>query len=88
MTRYQRMHDCLTQHFAPLTLLIENESNQHRGHRDGPTTDNAETHYAITLKSPILKGLSRVQQHQKIYNALDNEFKTGLHALRITVHQP
>jgi stress-induced morphogen len=40
-------------------------------------------HFDVLVMSDDFKGLSRIQQHQKIYELLDAEFKDKLHALTI-----
>ena len=41
-------------------------------------------HYHATIKSNRFKGLSRVQQHQLVYDAIGNHMGTTLHALMLT----
>lgn len=40
-------------------------------------------HYAVTVKSPAFKGMSRVQQHKMVYDALQGAMAAELHALAI-----
>ncbi len=40
-------------------------------------------HYAAHIKSTTFKGLSRVQQHQMVYDALEGKMTNELHALAI-----
>jgi stress-induced morphogen len=40
-------------------------------------------HYEVSLKSSKFNGLSRVQQHQLVYSALQGKMGTSLHALSI-----
>lgn len=41
-------------------------------------------HYEVFVGSTLLKGLSRIEQHQKVMSAFDRELKTGeVHALSI-----
>jgi stress-induced morphogen len=40
-------------------------------------------HYAAHVLSGSFKGLSRVQQHQKVYQALQGRMGTELHALAL-----
>jgi BolA protein len=100
-TRAERMHVLLTAALAPTHLLLVDESAQHRGHKGveelkesliqeddshehGPK-DLLETHFALEISATTLNGLSRVKQHQRIYEIVAGEFKTGLHSLRIKV---
>ncbi|MES3037011.1 MAG: BolA/IbaG family iron-sulfur metabolism protein [Bdellovibrionota bacterium] len=41
-------------------------------------------HWEVTVESPAFKGLSRIEQHQKVMAAFGPELKTGeVHALSI-----
>lgn len=100
-TRAKRMHALLTNALTPTHLLLIDESAQHRGHKGveelkksliqeddshehGPK-DLLETHFALEISATTLNVLSRVKQHQLIYDIITDEFKTGLHSLRIKV---
>ncbi|MGH1375585.1 MAG: BolA family protein [Alphaproteobacteria bacterium] len=45
-------------------------------------------HYAAYVSSPAFKGKSRVQQHQMVYNALQDKMGGDLHALAIQTSLP
>ncbi len=45
-------------------------------------------HYAAHIISPAFKGLSRVQQHQMVYTALQGKMGGELHALSIHTSTP
>lgn len=40
-------------------------------------------HYSVTVKSPAFKGMTRVQQHKMVYDALQGAMAAELHALAI-----
>jgi stress-induced morphogen len=40
-------------------------------------------HYAVTVKSAAFKGMTRVQQHKMVYDALQGAMAAELHALAI-----
>lgn len=40
-------------------------------------------HYAVTVKSPVFKGMTRVMQHKMVYDALQGAMAAELHALAI-----
>lgn len=43
-----------------------------------------ENHYEVVVRSGVFKGLSRIEQHQKVMAAFSAELKTGeVHALAI-----
>lgn len=68
---------------TPTLLEVTNQSHLHQGHLgdDG----SGESHFLIRIQSSKLNGKSRVEQHQMIYQILNDEFKQGLHALAIQV---
>ncbi|MBD23138.1 MAG: BolA family transcriptional regulator [Alphaproteobacteria bacterium] len=44
-------------------------------------------HYHATIESGEFKGLSKVQQHKIVYEALGNHMGTTLHALMLTTKE-
>ncbi len=45
-------------------------------------------HYAALVVSAAFKGKTRVQQHQMVYNALQDRMGTTLHALALQTNVP
>ena len=45
-------------------------------------------HYAAFVRSSAFKGMSRVQQHQMVYNALQGRMGNELHALALQTAVP
>lgn len=100
-TRAERMHALLTHKLTPIHISLIDESAQHHGHKgieefknqlnqkqDTQTNSNGnllETHFALEISATLLNDLSRVKQHQLIYDIVAEEFKTGLHSLKIKV---
>ena len=81
MTRSQRIHDLLTQEFAPSALEIVDDSHKHAGHAGA--RPEGETHYTVRIASEKFSGLSRVAMQRAVMAALKPEFEAGLHALSI-----
>ena len=47
-------------------------------------TTGTEDHYDVSVRSPVFKGLSRIEAHQKVMGAFGPELKSGeVHALSI-----
>ena len=44
------------------------------------------SHFEATIVSDIFEGLTKVMQHQKVYDALDGMMKQELHALSIKTY--
>ena len=61
-------------------LRIEDESHLHAGHAGA---QGGAGHYRIFIKSPAFMGLSRVQQHRLVYDALSAWMPHEIHALAI-----
>ena len=70
----------------PTRLDVVNESELHAGHRSSPGT--GESHFRVTIVSPRFTGLSRVNRHRLINDALVEELAGRLHALAIHAHAP
>ncbi len=47
-----------------------------------------DDHLAATVISPAFDGLPLVQQHQKVYDALDGHMTTDIHALELSTYTP
>ena len=47
-----------------------------------------EDHWEITVESEEFRGLSRMSQHRKVYDALRQEVGGPIHALSITTRIP
>jgi BolA protein len=86
LSRKERMAKQLTAQFAPQKIVIEDQSAQHAGHAGA--RPGGETHYHLTLVAPAFEGLSRVARQRLVYQAVREEFETGLHALSLDLKTP
>lgn len=86
----QKLGDLL----SPVKLEVEDVSHQHAGHAGareaaaaaaaaGKASHVGETHFNVMVVSSAFDGLSMVKRHRMIYQALDEEFRDGLHALSL-----
>ncbi len=69
----------LTAALSPVRLEIADESQHHAGHPGA----QAGGHYRVTIVSPAFTGLSLVQRHRLIYQAIGDLATHGIHALAI-----
>ena len=44
-------------------------------------------HYSATIKSKIFKGMSKIEQHKKVYKSLKGKMGNELHALALTTEE-
>lgn len=66
--------------FHPQCLEIADESDRHVGHagaRDG------RGHFAVTIVSDDFAGMSLIDRHRAVYQALGEMMQTDIHALSI-----
>jgi len=75
------METLLKAQFAPQSITIEDQSAKHAGHAGA--APGGETHYRLQMVSAAFAGHSRVDRQRLIYQALREEFDTGLHALSL-----
>lgn len=83
MTYKDRMHEKLTEAFAPEVLEIIDESEAHRGH--GGYQEGGETHFRVVIKAAAFNGLSRVAQQRAVMAAVKAELDERVHALALEV---
>lgn len=68
----------------PQRLEIRDDSARHAGHagaREGG-------HFAVAIVSPRFAGLSTVQRHRLVYDAVGDLMRNGIHALSIVAKTP
>jgi stress-induced morphogen len=53
-----------------------------------PDEDHEDAHFAAVVVSPAFEGLSLVQQHQLVYDALEGHMTTDIHALEMKTYTP
>jgi len=77
-----QIHNRLTERLQPTELRVIDESAQHAGHV-GANDSGEDTHMRVCIASPLFTGISRVQRHRLVYDALQDFIDQGLHALAI-----
>lgn len=81
-----RIETKLQNTFSPLYLKVEDDSHHHVGHAHH--RPEGESHFSVTIVSPVFTGLSRIERHQKVYEYLEEELKSGVHALCLKTLSP
>lgn len=80
------METQLRAQFAPVHFALTDESAKHAGHAGAQP--GGETHYNVVMVSAAFEGQSRVARQRLVYQALREEFDTGLHALSLNLKTP
>uniref|UniRef100_T1K011 BolA-like protein n=1 Tax=Tetranychus urticae TaxID=32264 RepID=T1K011_TETUR len=66
----------------PIHCLVVNESNQHNVPR------GSETHFRVLIVSNKFDSTSLIERHRHINEILNDELKSGVHALAIEAFTP
>lgn len=72
----------LESQFQPNFLEVIDESYQHAGHA-GASESGLNSHFRVRIAANAFEGLTRVQRHRLVYDALQEFLDQGLHALAI-----
>lgn len=67
--------------FEPEALEVVDESHKHVGH---PGAATGMGHFRVLLVSPCFAGVSPLERHRMVYDALGDLMKTDIHALSLT----
>lgn len=84
----------LTERFRPERLIVINESHLHAGHHHQHSGHHeafdgaGETHFRVRIVSPSFAGMSRIERHRAVNEALAAELQTGVHALAVEPAAP
>ena len=81
MSLEQTIKSKLTAAFNPKELQVRNDSHLHAGHAGSPGT--GESHFHVTIVADAFDGLSRVECHRLVNDALSEELAGPVHALAI-----
>jgi BolA protein len=76
----------LRENFAPLHLVVIDDSEKHRGH--GGHDPRGESHFSVEIISARFVGLSRVQRQRAVNRALADLLADRVHALAIKAEAP
>lgn len=83
MSAVDRLRQCLAQ-LDPVALEIRDDSAKHAGHAGAKEGG----HFAVNIVSPRFAGLSTMQRHRLVYQAVGNLKEQGIHALSIVAKAP
>lgn len=71
---------------SPTCLELTDDSEQHRGH--GGFNPAGESHFTLSIESPLFAGKNRVQRQRMVYQALGDLMNERVHALSIRATAP
>ena len=79
MSMQARIETKLQEAFAPESLEVIDESEEHRGH--GGWREGGETHFRVRMVSAAFAGKNRVAMQRAVNQCLADELSTTVHAL-------
>ncbi|MEC8147754.1 MAG: BolA family protein [Pseudomonadota bacterium] len=85
MERVEKIKNILVQDFEPTKLEIFDESHLHAGHEGAKS---GKGHFRVAIQSMKFVGQSEIKRHKMVYRALENLFKTDIHALSLETKTP
>jgi len=85
-TRSGHIRNILQQKLKPQTIEITDDSARHAGHAGA--RESGGGHFSIDIVSGDFAGLTRIQRHRMVYEALKDEFGPMIHALSIQAMSP
>lgn len=77
------IHARLTAAFAPCDLVVEDESEKHRGHAGYP--EGGQSHFRVVLRADAFAPMSRIQRHRAVHEALGPDLIGRIHALALQI---
>ncbi|XP_010929014.2 sufE-like protein 1, chloroplastic/mitochondrial [Elaeis guineensis] len=86
--RRERIRQRLERELSPVELEVEDISYQHAGHAGVRGNGDGETHFNLRVVSKEFEGKSLVKRHRLVYDLLQEELQSGLHALSIDAKTP
>lgn len=78
--RRERLHDRLIKGLQPTRLEIRDDSHKHIGHAGAK---DGKAHFFVLIECPKFKGLTPIQMHKMVYEAVGDLMQTDIHALQI-----
>ncbi len=80
-----KIEEILRSAFAPLHLSLADESEAHRGHAGAR---GGGGHFRVLLVSSSFAGMSQIERHRAVYEALEDMMGHAIHALSIKALSP
>lgn len=84
-TRIDKIRAALEAAFAPAQISIRDDSHKHAGH---PGARDGRGHFDVTIVSEAFAGMSPLQRHRAVYQALGDLMLTDIHALSLQARTP
>ena len=81
------MQSVLTAALSPEFIEVQDDTAAHHGHA-GHSGADFGTHFSLHIRAQAFSGLTHVQRHRLVYDALRDLMPRGVHALAIKAEAP
>ncbi|MDH4049158.1 MAG: BolA family transcriptional regulator [Gammaproteobacteria bacterium] len=78
--RETKIREAISARFSPSELSIKDQSHLHVGHAGAK---DGKGHFDLTIVSEEFAGVTSIQRHRMVYDALAQLLQTDIHAVRI-----
>lgn len=69
--------------FSPTELVVEDESEKHRGHAG--YREGGESHFRVAIRAPAFGPMTRIERHRAVHTALGPDLVGRIHALALKI---
>ncbi|MFA5581292.1 MAG: BolA family protein [Paracoccaceae bacterium] len=83
MTVADEIREKLTMAFSPSLLVVEDDSESHRGHAG--FREGGQTHFNVQIRADAFAGQTRVARHRAVHAALGPDLVGRIHALALDI---
>jgi BolA family transcriptional regulator, general stress-responsive regulator len=85
VNRLEWIERTLRDAFAPAYLEVIDDSSLHAGHVGA---EGGGGHYQVVIVAERFRGLSRIERHRAVYDALGDAMRDRIHALALRALAP
>ena len=82
----EQINQILTKGLNPLEIQVVDQSHLHVGHAGA--RPEGESHFLVSIVSPLFTGKSRVERHRMVNDLLNDLLKDQIHALSLKAFAP
>lgn len=79
----EEMEQKLQSAFTPRELIVEDDSESHRGH--GGWREGGETHFNVRIRADQFARMGRLARHRAVHDALGADLVGRIHALALDI---
>lgn len=83
MSVSEEIRQALQRAFEPGELVVEDDSERHRGHAG--FQEGGESHFNVKIRAQAFENMSRIARHRAVHTALGAALVGRIHALALDI---